>query len=178
MSLDKAETRRRLEVEDSLLNSRTTIFLATNSLWFAAVGFGNYGSLHFGMAVIGVLVSGTWFICGRQSRNVIKALTIEYLHAFPDDPIEVIVRNALWKPGCRSPTDLLGWELPLLFIMAWAGLLGGLLVACGAGGDMNRCDAEAGSRPHGLSNMAMQTDGRFTAAADRQCVRSQQASRG
>ena len=127
MNLDKSETRRRIEVEDSLLISRTTIFLATNGLLFAAIGIGDYGPLRFGMALIGAIVSVVWFISGRQSRNVIKALTKTYLNAEPDDPIDGIVRKALWKPGWRSPTDVLGWELPLLFILAWVGLLGWLL---------------------------------------------------
>ena len=118
-SPDQTALRSRIEVENSLLNSRTTIFLATNGLWLAVFSAKALGNLNTAIAVVGLVVSIVWFICGRQSRNVIAALTKEHLDKFPDDPIEKLVRDALWRPGWRSPTDLLGWELPLAFIATW-----------------------------------------------------------
>ena len=118
-TLDQQALRERINQENLLLNSRTTIFLATNGLWLAAMGWGGLGRLRALIVVVGLLISAVWFICGRQSRNVIAELTRLYLREFPDDPIEGVVRSALYRDGLLSPTDLLGWELPLVFIASW-----------------------------------------------------------
>ena len=122
-SVDQDRLRRRIEIEDPLLNSRTTIFLATNGLWLAAIRVGELDDLKTSITLVGIFLSVVWFICGRQSRNVIAALTKEYCSEFPDDPVEIIVRNALWRPGWKSPTDMFGWELPLVFIVVWIVIL-------------------------------------------------------
>ncbi len=126
--LNQDDLRRRIKTENTLLNSRTTIFLATNGLWLAAMGWHDLGQLRWLIAPTGLTLSVVWFICGRQSRNVINGLTGLYLTSFPDDPIEKMVRDALWSHGWRSPTDLLGWELPLAFTSCWSILLGWLAV--------------------------------------------------
>jgi hypothetical protein len=76
------------------------------------------------MLLAGLAVSLVWFVCGLQSRDVISKLTRLYQREFlEDDPIEETVRSALWPHGWRSPTDLLGWEMPVIFVACWVILL-------------------------------------------------------
>lgn len=118
-TIDCEKLRQRINSEDALLNSRATIFLATNALWMAAIGVGGLEDLKLLIILTGLALSAAWFICGRQSRNVIAALTETCQKKCADDPVEKIVRDALWKPGWKSPTDLIGWEIPCLFVVAW-----------------------------------------------------------
>jgi len=109
--------RARIEYEDELFNSRTTIFLGTNGLWAAAAGISNVLPLQIGIAVLGILVTIMWAMCSWQSWKVIKALTTKYL-GLGGDKVERIVREALW--GRRfSPTTILAKWLPMLFFCVW-----------------------------------------------------------
>ena len=76
--------RKRIEYEDELFNSRTTIFLATNGLWAAAVGVSEAPYLQIGIGILGVLVSIMWVMCSWQSWKVIRALTRKRLKLIKD----------------------------------------------------------------------------------------------
>ena len=126
----KRSLRKRIEVEDELLNSRTTILLGTNGLWAAAVGIGNEGSLNIGIGILGLLLSIIWLMCSLQSWKVIKALTIRY-HKLLDpsndrnDEVEQIVQDYLARQKWRRPTNILAQWLPILFLSVWIIFLGG-----------------------------------------------------
>jgi hypothetical protein len=109
--------RKRIELEDELLNSRTTIFLATNGLWAAAVGISNDPYLMLGMGTLGILVSTMWLMCAWQSWRVIRALTIQH-RKHSHDEVDEVVGEALWCHLCR-PTNILAQWLPGLFLAAW-----------------------------------------------------------
>lgn len=109
--------RKRVEVEDELLNSRTTIFLATNGLWAAVVGISNDPYLMLGIGTLGALVSIMWLMCAWQSWRVIRALTIQHLKHSHDE-VDEVVGEALWSHRCR-PTNILAQWLPGLFLAAW-----------------------------------------------------------
>jgi len=114
--------RSRIRLEDQLLNSRTTIFLATNGLWIAAVGLSKEIPLRVAIAALSIVVSVIWVVCGLQSRNVIRELTKRNLNESSED--EKIVRESLWKPSWyTSPTDLLAIVLPRLFLLIWIFLI-------------------------------------------------------
>jgi hypothetical protein len=125
--------RKRIEYEDELFNSRTTIFLATNGLWAAAVGVSSALPLQVGIGVLGVLVSIMWVMCSWQSSNVIKALTkkrLGLLKGQTEDQaeyqVEKIVQDALWSLRYR-PTSILAKWLPVLFLSIWVIFLGWLV---------------------------------------------------
>jgi len=125
--------RKRIEYEDELFNSRTTIFLATNGLWAAAVGVSNVFPLQIGIGILGVLVSIMWVMCSWQSWKVIRALTRKRLKLLKDQAeyqaeyqVEEIVQDALWRPRYR-PTNILAKWLPILFLSIWVIFLGWLI---------------------------------------------------
>jgi hypothetical protein len=125
--------RKRIEYEDELFNSRTTIFLATNGLWAAAVGVSSVLPLQIGIGILGVLVSIMWVMCSWQSWKVIRALTRNRLKLLKDQieyqaeyQVEEIVQDALWRPGYR-PTNILAKWLPILFLSIWVIFLGWLI---------------------------------------------------
>jgi hypothetical protein len=66
----KRSLRKRIEVEDELLNSRTTILLGTNGLWAAAVGISGDSPLRMGIPILGILLSIIWLMCSLQSWKV------------------------------------------------------------------------------------------------------------
>jgi hypothetical protein len=114
--------RQRIEVEDALLNNRTTIFLAMNGLWAASVGLGQDSSFRIGVGVLGVVVSLLWWICAWQSQRVIAALTREILVSTRlEELVQAKLKRFRWL--WLRPTDILAWWLPWIFIVAWSILL-------------------------------------------------------
>ncbi len=67
--------RERWDREDSLLIERTGVFLTTNSILYAALGF-HAQNLPFqiGVAVIGFALSTLWLTTSWHSTNVIREL--------------------------------------------------------------------------------------------------------
>jgi len=131
IDLDRDRLRARIQVEDSLLNSRTTIFLAINGLWIAVVGRSDDVYMRKGVATLGILISLMWLICSWQSLLLIRKLTREYCDRF-DDELEEIVQAELSRPKwprfkkarlLLRPTNILANYLPSLFVITWALLL-------------------------------------------------------
>jgi len=123
---------KRIEIEDELLNSRTTILLGTNGLWAAAVGIGGDSPLRMGIGILGILLSIIWLMCSLQSWKVIKALTARYHRLLdpsddPNDEVEQIVQDHLAGQKWRRPTSILAQWLPILFLSVWVIFLGGLI---------------------------------------------------
>jgi hypothetical protein len=119
----KDNFRKRIEFEDELFNSRTTIFLGTNGLWAAAAGISGDFHLQIGIGILGILVTMMWLMCSWQSQRVIKELTVEYLKLLkssndPENRVEKTVQKALWSPRLR-PTNILAQWLPVLFLFVW-----------------------------------------------------------
>lgn len=94
--------RKRIEYEDQLFNSRTTIFLATNGLWAAAVGVSSVLPLQIGIGILGVLVSIMWVMCSWQSWKVIRALTRKRLKLLRDNGVS---RKIIILKGQRFAYD-------------------------------------------------------------------------
>src|SRR5436190_9148853 len=118
---EKEIVRNRIEKEDTLLNSRTSIFLTVNGLWVAAVLISTDLNGRVIVAFVGTIISFLWVMCLRKTQKVISELTKEYRREAPDDPVERIVQEALghpawWRP---RPTTILGIYLPWLSFLAW-----------------------------------------------------------
>jgi len=132
--------RRRIEYEDGLLNTRTTIFIATNGLLLAAIGLGATGVLSYAISGLGLFVSVMWFLCGRRSLNILRKLTKEYLGQGRSDvedgdtlaKIEKIVQDALGSHGWRRPTALIARGLPIVFLAGWMVIVAVLAWRAGA----------------------------------------------
>lgn len=109
----------RINAEDSLLHSRTTIFLLTNGLLLATLGIESYGRFRLVFCILGILVSVVWTLVGWQSWRIIREFHIEREERFPD-AIEVQVsKKALPKHSLIRITDLLSRCLPWIFIIIW-----------------------------------------------------------
>lgn len=124
--------RQRIETEDELLNTRTTIFLATNGLWAASVGVSTAQTLQVGIALLGIAVTVLWMISSWQSYCVVRALTIRYLKELDAAPhtrkvIEDVVQGELRKWGHWRPSDIMAKWLPRSFLAIWLALLVALM---------------------------------------------------
>ncbi len=130
--VDFGKFRKRIEIEDKLLNERTNIFILTNSLWLLVVGFIEDMRLPF--IFIGIFICVFWLICSIQSRRVIGHLTGKYLNSLEkygdkhlDDNqqlVENIVQSALPHHEYRiRPTEILSVWLPFLLLEGWLLLL-------------------------------------------------------
>ena len=115
----RSAIRKRIKIEDALLNARTEWFILPNGIMIAAFSLA-HNTPYLGdlVMIFGFLTSIVWFVCLRQSWKVIKALTIS-LHNPSLKPVEKIVQHALGKPGLWRPTDLVARVLPGMFIVFW-----------------------------------------------------------
>lgn len=126
--------RKRIEIEDGLLNTRTGVFLAVSGLLAAAVGASSNLLLQKALSSFGIGFSFLWFVCSLQSWLVISRLTqilrtecsrLVEARSEGEVLIEGIIQTVL-KPfrwfGLR-PTNILVWWLPLLLLVSWAVLL-------------------------------------------------------
>jgi hypothetical protein len=109
----------RIDAEDSLLHSRTTIFLLTNGLLLATLGIETYGLFRLMFCFLGILVTIVWILVGWQCWRKICELHREHGKSFPD-AIEVeISQRAAQVHSLIRITPLLGRWLPLIFLIAW-----------------------------------------------------------
>ncbi len=107
----------RINAEDSLLNSRTTIFLLTNGFLLAILGVESYGLLRLAFCFLGIFVTGIWFLIGWQSYRILREFHNERANRFPDS-IEVNVSKKALFSHIRI-TDCLAFWLPLIFMAIW-----------------------------------------------------------
>jgi len=121
-----SELRRRIEIEDELLNSRTTIFLGINGLWAAVVGVSDERGIQTGVAILGIIVTCMWLTCSVQSWQILRRLTKTYLQSAKlgeGQSVEKIVHDVLRRYRHFRPTNILAVWLPGLFLLVWCGLL-------------------------------------------------------
>ena len=108
--------RERWDKEDTLLLSRTGIFLTTNSILYAALGFqAQNPSFQIGVALIGLTLSILWLTTSWHTTNVIKKLYMMCKDDMPFDLAEVYkVRPVLFRPN-----TVFGKIIPCLIISGW-----------------------------------------------------------
>ena len=116
--------RKRIEIEDSLLNSRSTIFLVINGIWLSAISLKkDLDTFQIIIPVCGIIISIMWFLCSIQSTRIIAALNRKYLEVNQDDSLEKFIDGKLFSRTFLRPSELIGQWLPLLFIIIWAVIL-------------------------------------------------------
>jgi hypothetical protein len=108
--------RDRWDKEDSLLNSRTGIFLTTNSILFAASQFqAQDPAFQLGAAIIGLALSILWLTTSWHTSNVIKEL---FLLCKDDMPYD-LKRVYRISPILFRPTTVFSKLIPSLIIIGW-----------------------------------------------------------
>ena len=118
--------RERWDKEDSLLISRTGIFLTTNSILFAALGFQEQNpGFQVVVAVIGLLLSILWLTTSWHTFNVIKKL---YQLSKDDMPYDLIEIYRV-KPILFRPNTVFTKIIPLLIILGWIAIILWILVS-------------------------------------------------
>ena len=114
------EIRKRVEKEDTLFNSRSTIFLAINGIWLSAAGISSNSSIfQIILPASGIIISIFWYICSRQSISIIAGLNEKYLELEPDDELEDYINNRLSSNFSLRPTEIIGKWLPIIFMVVW-----------------------------------------------------------
>ncbi len=108
--------RERWDKEDTLLVSRTGIFLTANSILFAIAGFRATDHMfQIGVAVIGLLLSIVWLTTAWHSFRIIHTL-LEMCKN--DTPYGLDSLYAI-KPILFRPTTVFGKILPASIIVGW-----------------------------------------------------------
>jgi hypothetical protein len=116
--------RERWDKEDTLLNSRTGIFLTTNSILYAALGFqAQNPSFQIGIAVIGLALSILWLTTSWHTTNVIKKL---YLMCKDDMPYDLTNVYKI-KPILFRPNTVFGKIIPFIIIIGWLAFISWLV---------------------------------------------------
>jgi hypothetical protein len=108
--------RDRWDKEDSLLLSRTGIFLTTNSILCAASGFrAQDRTFQVGVAIMGLALSVLWLTTSWHSCNVIKKLSQMCRDVMPYDLMDIYRID----PVLFRPTTVFGKLVPGLIIIGW-----------------------------------------------------------
>lgn len=117
--IDWDKYRKRIEHEDGLLNARVNIFLVLNGMGAVALGVSKSETAMLTIAIITLAINIMLGLCTLQSAQVIRDLTLEYIH-HAKDPIDNCVRKTLKKyPRKLLPNVILGMWLPLLLCVGW-----------------------------------------------------------
>jgi len=125
---DPGAYRSRVEYEDQLLNSRSSIFLVVNGLGAVAVGLAPAVAAKLAITIVVVLINLLWVICVYQSFRFIRALSMRYRDLVPEDPIETLREETLGPRYWIRPTNILGIYIPVLVLVSWLLALYMLLV--------------------------------------------------
>lgn len=107
--------RRRWDSEDSLLVSRTRLFLMANSIFLAASQLREDLAFSIGVTVLSLVISFLWLTTSWHSFNVILHL---YREAKDYTPAAVDCVDRI-KPVFVRPNTVFGKLLPIVLILAW-----------------------------------------------------------
>lgn len=109
--------RSRWDSEDSLLVSRTGVFLTANSIFFAASQFQKEPDPMYmiGVMIFSLIISLLWLTTSWHSFNVIARLYREARHYSPET-----IKCIYWiHPVFVRPNTVFGKILPSTVIIAW-----------------------------------------------------------
>lgn len=107
--------RSRWDSEDSLLVSRTGLFLTANSIFFAASQLQEDFVFRIGVTILSLAISFLWLTTSWHSFNVIVRLYREAKDCAPE-AVNCIYRI---KPIFVRPNTVFGKLLPIVVILAW-----------------------------------------------------------
>ncbi len=111
--------RKRVEYEDQLMNSRTSIVLTLNGLMAVAASFQLPQVAKLLIAIIIIIVNALWIICSLDAQRYIHSL-ISQIHTSEfmpiDEKIRVITRNNHFRIGS---TRFMSLTIPSLLLVGW-----------------------------------------------------------
>ena len=115
--------RERIRDEDSLLNTRTNIFLIVNGIGLVAVGLNKPMISPLLLCLLMAFIDLLWFLCSRQSLALLSALTKLLRSVDPDDAVEGLIQGILGggRKHWIRPTTILAVYLPLFKLTFWTG---------------------------------------------------------
>jgi hypothetical protein len=112
--------RKRVEFEDQLLNSRTSIVLTLNGLMAVAVSMSGAFAARLVVAGVIIIVDLLWISCAVDAYRYIKALTAG-LRDSPAAPIDERMRQDLLSNRFRVGTTMfMSIIIPGLLLVGWA----------------------------------------------------------
>ena len=129
---EKERMRDRIDKEDSLLNTRTQLFLMINGIWLTgALVSGKISKPEelaplIGISFFGALITLIWFLSSHQSKRIIIGLH-EKMDEIEND---TLIKPFLYKRECFRPTALLTILLPFLVFHSWVSYFLWLLFYC------------------------------------------------
>ncbi len=131
MSIKKIETlTKRIQYEDSVLNTRTGIVLTFNGLMAIAVSQNLPGCPKFIASLIVFILNLLWLTCSIEAWLVIRSLIRPIRKAkykTIDERIRLMVLNSYLRIGLKrlriGPTKLFGVVMPLLLVVGWGAYL-------------------------------------------------------
>jgi|GEM_PF-5817451 len=121
--------RDRWDKEDTLLLSRTSIFLMANSVLAAASQFQKDDEFRIGVSILSLVLTTLWMITSWHSANIISALYEKCLHRTPAAlkgiynitpfRIKVLGKSLI----TFRPTLVFGKLIPLVIFFGWIAYL-------------------------------------------------------
>lgn len=123
---DVVALRKRVEYEDQLLNSRTSIVLTLNGLMAVAVSLSLPAAARALVTLIIIIVNALWIVCSLDAQHYIHSLTAR-IHSSGRVPIDENVRSEVQKGRFRiGSTRFMSLIVPSLLLTGW--VIGLLLV--------------------------------------------------
>lgn len=123
---DVAILRKRVEFEDQLLNSRTSIVLTLNGLIAVAVGLTLPPFVKLVISLIIIVINVLWIVCSLDAQHLIHSLTAK-IQDSDQIPIDERIRKHVRKNRFRiGSTKFMATIIPALLLFAW--ILGLLLI--------------------------------------------------
>lgn len=111
--------RKRVEYEDHLLNSRTTIILTINGLMAVAASLPIPDAVRLALAGVIIFVNLLWIPCALEAHGYIKVLSLRLKNSSAT-PIDGRIRqDFLAKKRRVGTTKLMSIIIPMLLLVGW-----------------------------------------------------------
>ncbi len=111
--------RQRVEYEDQLFNSRTSIVLTLNGLMAIAAGLSLPGPARLATAIVIILINLLWIVCALDAQHFIHSL-ISIICDSSHAPIDERVRKEIQKDRLRiGSTRFMSLIVPILLLTGW-----------------------------------------------------------
>jgi len=117
--------RKRVEYEDQLLNSRTSIVLTLNGLMAVAAGLTIPCAARLAVAGVIIIVNLLWIPCAVEAHGYIKVLTLQLKRLLKTKgsqaiPIDECIRQEFLANRCRiGTTRFMSIIIPGLLLFGW-----------------------------------------------------------
>ena len=116
---DVTALRRRVEYEDQLLNSRTSVVLTLNGLIAVAASLSLPGYARLVTVLIIIIINLLWIVCSLDAQHFIHSLSAK-IHESGQAPIDEKYRKEVQKSRFRIGSTLfMSLIVPILLLGGW-----------------------------------------------------------